>query len=78
MTDEDDEPKHKVPWEQCANVIKQCTGLPNRMCGPCRKVKAKCEKSSRCGGKGGGDNKDKGKAPGKWFSDPRRHRLINQ
>ena len=67
-----------MPCEQCMNVLKQCTGLPNRVCGPCRKAKAKCEKSSGHGGKGGTDNKDKGKVPGKWFSDPCRRRLINR
>ena len=78
MTDEDDKPEHKVPCERCANFFKQCTGLPNRMCGPCRKAKAKCEKSSRRGGKGGSENKEKGKAPGKWVSDPRGHTLTSQ
>ena len=71
MTDKDDEPEHKVP-------CKQCTRLSNHVCGLCQKAKAKCKKSSRRGGKGGGDNKDKGKALGKWFLDPCRHRLINQ
>ena len=78
MTNEDKEPKHEVPCKRCTNMLKRCTGLPNHVCGPCRKAKAKCEKLSRHGGKGGSDNKDKGKALGKWFSDPRRCRLINQ
>ena len=59
-------------------MFKRCTGLPNRVCGPCRKAKAKCEKSSRRGGKGGGESKDKGKAPGKWLSDPCGRMLTSQ
>ena len=67
-----------MPCKQCMNVFKRCTGLPNCVCGPCQKAKAKCEKSSGCGGKGGGESKDKGKAPGKWLSDPHRHMLTSQ
>ena len=78
MADEDDKPEHKVPCERCANFFKQCTGLPNRVCGPCQKAKAKCEKSSRHSGKGSGKSKDKGKALGKWLLDPRGRMLTSQ
>ena len=67
-----------MPCERCTNVFKRCTGLPNRVCRPCRKAKAKCKKSSGRGGKGSGESKDKGKAPGKWLSDPRGRMLTSQ
>ena len=67
-----------MPCERCANFFKRCTRLPNQVCGLCWKAKAKCEKSSGCGGKGGGESKDKGKAPGKWLSDPRGRMLTSQ
>lgn len=68
QVDSNKEVELKPPCGRCVSLNKVCTELLNHMCNLCQKLKGKCNKSSRCRGKGGA-GEEKGKAPGMWLAD---------